>query len=130
MKKVLMALVILGLILLTVPVFAEESVGMHGEVGTAFDLAGDDTGESWLVDVHYNFTSWLALGAAQTTGTNGFRRYGFIPDVQVYEIYALVRPFEGSEVRLVQWCIHPVYSGTPIKGDVTDGLRLELSYKW
>jgi hypothetical protein len=106
MVKRIMIVVFL-LITISIPTFAEEP-GIHGKLACKYELLNHDPGQEWIIDLHYNFTSWLSAGAEQITVTNGLGANGFIPTMQKYDIYLKIDINKNIIFKLSQWCDHPV----------------------
>ncbi len=135
MKKFLFLIMSITLILvLSAPVVAEEP-GIHGETSFKYELATDNPGQSWTIDLHYNFIDWFAVGTTETTFTNGYSTYfssvpAFIPNGQLYEFYIQFNPWDNVSIKLCQWCNHPVYSGTLDRSMIPQGFYIEGKYKF
>lgn len=130
MKRLM--LIIAMIMLLSTPVYAEER-GIHGEVSGCYGLTQGEA-QVWLVDLYYSFNNWFSLGASQQTTTNGFGMIGvvpsFIPTSQLYEIY-IKFDLEPIEVKISQWCKHPVWSSPKIDPSIANqGIYILMSYKF
>jgi hypothetical protein len=133
MKTIVTLLLLCGLLLITFPVMAE-TPGLHGEVAFDWELAPRCPGQTWYVDLHYNVFSWLTIGFSETTHTNKCKMYyfipSFVPDSQLYTVYAQINFTEKASLRLSQWCDHPVYYGQYISGRIPLGISVSGSYRF
>jgi len=132
MKKLILALAML--VIFSMPTMAED-LGMHGETSFKYELAEFNPGQTWAIDLHYNFTDWFTIGASETTFTNGYSTYfdsvpAFIPNGQLYEFYIQFNVLENISLKFSQWCNHPVYSGLLNRTIIPQGFYVEGKYKF
>jgi hypothetical protein len=134
LKIFLMTMVLLALF--TVPVMGEEDIGIHGAVGFKYELTDPSFRyQSWVMDLHYNFTDWFSVGTTQTTFTNGFGTYfnlipSFAPTNQLYEFYLQFNVWENTALKLCTWCNHAVDNGTNLSEIQGNGMYLQGIYKF
>jgi hypothetical protein len=121
-------------LLISVPVVGEEN-GLHGDLSFKYELAEFFPGQSWEIDIYYRLTPWFKIGLSEMTFTNSYVTYfdivpGFIPNNQLYEAYAVFN-LGQMEIKLSQWCNHPVYSGDlDILGSPAAGFYVAGSYSF
>jgi hypothetical protein len=135
MKKLFMILIVLVVFTLMMGLFSKiclgDELGMHGKIGFTYELMPYSPGQTWFVDIYYNFTNWLTIGAKQTTYTSGFYQIGFIPTNQLYEIYLKIDIGKNCNVQICQWCDHPVYNGfTETSNTVPEGLYVKGTFSF
>jgi hypothetical protein len=110
--------------------------GLHGSASFKYELADYNPGQSWKIDLHYDFQHGYTLGVSETTFTNGYETLfetipAFVPSNQLYEAYFQIRFNENISIKISQWCNHPVYSGNNIENQtVPQGTYFEGKYEF
>jgi hypothetical protein len=112
--------------------------GIHGVVSFKYELGDTCPGQAWLIDVHYNIFSWIGIGASETTFTSGYFKYFdsvpvYQPEGQLYEMYLVGYIGDNVEIKVSQWCLHPVYNNDVmgvVDGIQGQGLYIQGTYKF
>ena len=134
MLRILILAMIL-MVLFAAPVMGEE-LGMHGEVSFKYELTtGNYKYQSWVMDLHYTFVNWFAIGATQTTFTNGFGTYfnsipSYSPTNQLYDVYLQVNVLDNTTLKLSVWCNHAIVNGLNTSEIEGQGMYLQGTYKF
>lgn len=101
MRKV--ALIILLIVLLSLPVYAE----IGGYVSVEYDTLNQDW--LWVLNVEKHLTDWWLVGASMTTYAPeyGFKHFipAWVPHRLDYEVYAEVH-YKNFSLRVTDWCDH------------------------
>ena len=133
MKTLLLTVIML--LVLSAPVMGEEP-GIHGEVSFKYELTtGNYKYQSWVVDLHYTFVDWFAIGTTQTTFTNGFGTYfnsvpSYCPTNQLYDVYLQVNVLDNTTLKLSVWCNHAIENGLNTSEIEGQGMYLQGTYRF
>jgi hypothetical protein len=101
MRKV--ALIILLIVLLSLPVYAE----IRGYVSVEYDTLNQDW--LWVLNVDKHLTDWWLVGTSMATYAPeyGFKHFipAWVPHRLDYEVYTEVR-YKNFSLRVTSWCDH------------------------
>ena len=124
MRKV--ALIILFIVLLSLPVYAE----IGGHVSVEYDTLNQDW--LWVLNVDKQLSPWFKIGTTLGTYSEGFGFKHFvpawIPHRLDYEVYAEVH-YKNVSLRATSWCDHWFSQSYNYDGD-SHGLTLRLKYEF
>ena len=98
-----LALIILLIVLLSLPVYAE----IGGYVSVEYDTLNQDW--LWVLNVDKRLTPWFKVGTELGTYSEGFGFKHFVPSWIPhrldYEVYAEVH-YKNFSLRVTSWCDH------------------------
>ena len=101
MRKV--ALIILLIVLLSLPVYAE----IEGYVSVEYDTLNQDW--LWVLNVDKHLTDWWLVGTSMATYAPkyGFKHFipAWVPHRLDYEVYTEVH-YKNFSLRVTSWCDH------------------------
>ena len=121
MRKV--ALIILLIVLLSLPVYAE----IGGYVSVEYDTLNQDW--LWVLNVDKHLTPWLKVGTSMGTYSEGFGFKYFIPSWYPhrldYEVY-VEASYKDLSLRITDWCDH--WFSQSGEFDDVYGLTVRLRY--
>ena len=98
-----LALIILLIVLLSLPVYAE----IRGHVSVEYDTLNRDW--LWVLTVDKHLTDWWLVGTSMGTYAPeyGFKHFipAWVPHRLDYEVYTEVR-YKNFSLRVTSWCDH------------------------
>ena len=98
-----LALIILLIVLLSLPVYAE----IRGHVSVEYDTLNQDW--LWVLTVDKHLTDWWLVGTSMATYAPeyGFKHFipAWVPHRLDYEVYAEVH-YKNFSLRVTSWCDH------------------------
>jgi hypothetical protein len=98
-----LALIILLIVLLSLPVYAE----IRGYVSVEYDTLNQDW--LWVLNVDKHLTDWWLVGTSMATYAPeyGFKHFipAWVPHRLDYEVYTEVR-YKNFSLRVTSWCDH------------------------
>lgn len=98
-----LALIILLIVLLSLPVYAE----IRGYVSVEYDTLNQDW--LWVLNVDKHLTDWWLVGASMATYAPeyGFKHFipAWVPHRLDYEVYTEVH-YKNFSLRVTSWCDH------------------------
>lgn len=120
-----LVLIILLIVLLSLPVYAE----IRGHVSVEYDTLNRDW--LWVLNVDKHLTDWWLVGASMTTYAPEYTFKHFIPAWVPhrldYEVYTEVH-YKNFSLRVTSWCDHWFAQSDQSWSADISGLTVKLRY--